>query len=524
MIDMRKDIKHIIIIVCLNMLVLSGAFGQKKTEPQLGTVSFVTSSRVYVKFDDTQSIEVGDTLYLVSEAGPKAGLIVDQKSSLSIVGKPLEQKLNKGDILQFNGRALEQQVMAEDLKKPIIQKKDNIKGSFSVANYANISSATDFNTRSVARLRLSADEIKGSNFSFDSYILYRQNLESSESGVYKSPGLFNAYGLSIKYEKEDNYAFSLGRKINRRVASLGMMDGLHAEKQIGKMHVGGIIGFRPDQQNNTFNQDLMQYGGYVGFEHKANEKRVEATVGILEQKNGNAIDRRYAYIQGSAYLGFGFSLFSSAEMDLYNLNAEMKESGIRLTNFHISTNYRLTKRIRVSMSYDTRRQIIFYETFQTQLERLIADDQARQGIRARVNVKVTKALTAGLAYGKRYQSSLDNASDNYNAFATLRNTPIIGGTLSGNININRSSYLNSISTTFRHNRYFFQNKINASTYLRTVAYSYNPERDVTIIQQFLGTSINYRFGKKMTLGALGEFSLRKAEYKTRINLRLTKRF
>ena len=524
-ISVKRNLKSILLLFLLNLVVLSGALGQKKTEPQLGTVSFVTSSRIYLKFDGTEAIEPGDTLYVITSNQLIPTLIVDQKSSLSVVGKPIgDHKLSKGDVLQFNGKVIKTEISEENLKKPIVKKKDKIDGRISIANYANISSATDFNTRSVARLRLSADEINDSNFSFDTYLIYRQNLESSESGIFQSPGLFNVYGFSVKYEKADNYSISLGRKINRRVASLGMMDGIHAEKQFGKLHIGGIAGFRPDQQNNSFNSNLMQYGGYLGVSHLAGQKRFEATVGVLEQKNGSAIDRRYLYMQGSASLGFGFSIFSSAEMDLYTLNAEMQESGTQLTNLHISTNYRVSKKVRVSMSYDTRKQIIFYETFQTQLERLIADDEARQGIRARVNVKVTKGLSAGLAYGKRYQSSLDNASDNYNAFATLRNTPIIGGILSGNININQSSYLNSMSTTFRHSRYYFKNKVNASTYLRTVAYSYNPERDVTILQQFVGSSINYRFGKKMTLGGLVEFSLRKAEYKTRVNVQLTKRF
>lgn len=523
---MRSTTIGRILISVITLLIMErAAIAQSNGSPELGTVSFVTTTRVYVKFEETRSILKGDTLYLIDNEQLVPALIVDQKSSLSCVGKPIGQnKLNKGDVLQFNGRVLREEKTEQPLKKALVKKKDNIEGSVSIANYSNISSATDFNARNVARLRLTAKELLGTGLSFDTYFIYRRNLESSETGIVQSPGLFNVYGLSLQYSKEGDYSVSIGRKINRRVASLGMMDGLHVEKQAGKIHVGGIVGFRPDQIDNTFNSNLMQYGGYVGFSHTLNKKRIETTVGLLEQKNGSGLDRRYVYMQGSANLGFGFSLFSSAEIDLYNLNAEMQETGSRLTNLHLSTNYRISKRVRVSISYDTRRQIIFYETFQTQLERLIADDQARQGIRARVNLKVTKGISAGFAYGKRYQNSLANASNNYNAFATLRNAPIIGGTLSGNINVNQSSYLNSISTTFRHNKYYFQNKVNASTYLRSVVYSYNPERDITLIHQFVGSSINYRFGKKMSVRGLVEFSLRKAEYKSRVNLQLTKRF
>ena len=223
-------------------------------------------------------------------------------------------------------------------------------------------------------------------------------------------------------------------------------------------------------------------------------------------------------------VGNNFNLFSSVEMDLYSLNSDLTQGGSRLTNLHISSHFRVHKSVRLSVSYDTRRQIIFYETYRTYLERLIADDEARQGIRARINWKPMKGVKVGFSYGKRYQNSLQNASDNYNVYASIRNLPLIRGVLSGNINVNQSAYLNSASTTIRHNRYFFKNKVNVSNYLRTVVYTYNPERETTIVQQFLGTNMNYMFGDNWSAGALAEFSLRKAEYKGRINLRITKRF
>ncbi|MFY0598867.1 MAG: hypothetical protein JXR03_04290 [Cyclobacteriaceae bacterium] len=514
------------IVLILIMLLVSPHFtsAQIEAKAQLGTVSYVTSSRIYIKFDDTRFIIPGDTLYRIENDLLKPALVVEQKSSLSCVGRLIgTQKLKKGDQLQFNGRTLEEE-SPKVKKKPLVKKEDKIKGSVSVASYINASTATDFNARNMARVRLSANEINDSRFSFDTYLIYRQNIENSETGVYKSPGLFNVYGLSLQYKKDSSYSISVGRKVNRRVASLGMMDGLHAEKQLGMVHFGGIAGFRPDFKTNGFNTNLSQYGAYVGISHRGEKRRFEATVGALEQKNGGAIDRKYMYVQGSASLGYGFNIFSSAEMDLYSLNIELKKAGTRLMNLHISTNYRIGKRVRLSMSYDTRRNIIYYETFQTYLERLIADDQARQGIRARVNVKVTKTLTVGAAYGKRYQSSLQNSSNNYSGFATLRNTPLIGGTLTANVNVNQSDYLYTMATTFRHNRYYFKNKVNASTYLRSVIYGYMPERDMVIAQQFLGSSINYRFGQNITFGGLAEFSLRKAEYRNRFNLQLTKRF
>lgn len=506
------------------LLGFSPAFAQSG-KAQTGTVSFVTSTRVYIKFDNTQAILPGDTLYSILENKLIPAAVVGQKSSLSVVATSLEgQKLSKGDALQFNGRNLKPQDSTVPDKKILVRKKDPVRGSISVGSNVQASSATDFNARNLARVRLKMDEINDSRFSVSTHFIYRQNLEASEDTIYQSPGLFNVYNLFLKYEKEQDYSLGIGRKINRRVASLGMIDGIHLEKQLGIFHVGGIAGFRPNFRNNGFQTDRPQMGGYLGLSHKGQENSFEFTVGLLEQKNGNAIDRRYVYAQGSASLGYGFSLFSSAEMDLYTLNSDLTKGGNRLTNFHLSANYRLNKMVRFSASYDTRKQIIFYETFQTNLERLIADDEARQGIRARVTVRPFKRVTIGAAYGKRYQNSMANASDNYNLFGSIRNMPVIGGVISANLNINSSNYLNSLSTTVRHSRYYFRNKVSASTYLRSVAYSHNPERDVTVLQQFVGTQFNYLFGSNFSLGGLVEFSLRQSEYKSRFNIQLTKRF
>ncbi len=497
----------------------------QSNKAQTGAVSFVTSTRVYIKFDNTQAILPGDTLYRFVNDQLTPSVVVEKKSSLSVVARLLAgQKPAKGDLMQFNGRNINSGNDAVPAKQLLEKKKDPIKGSVSVGSYVQASSATDFNARNMARVRFNMNEINDSRLSISTYFIYRQNLEASEDTIYQSPGLFNIYNLFLKYEKKDDYSFGVGRKINRRVASLGMIDGVHLEKQLGILHVGGIAGFRPNFRNNGFSTDKPQMGAYLGIAHNSNGKSLDLTVGLLEQKNGSAIDRRYIYAQGMANLGFGFNLFSSAEMDLYTLNSDLTQGGNRLTNFHLSANYRFNKKVRFSASYDNRKQIIFYETFQTNLERLIADDEARQGIRARVTLKPFKRVTIGAAYGKRYQNSMANASDNYNVFGSIRNMPIIGGIVSANLNVNQSNYLNSVSATFRHSRYYFRNKVSASTYLRSVAYSHNPERDVTILHQFAGSQFNYLFGNNFSLGGLVEFSLRKSEYKSRFNIQLTKRF
>ncbi|MCB9293927.1 MAG: hypothetical protein H6559_12525 [Lewinellaceae bacterium] len=63
--------------------------GQGQLVLEKGTVSFVSSRNVYVKFASTQNINLGDTLF-ISRAGELIpALLANNKSSTSIVCTPL---------------------------------------------------------------------------------------------------------------------------------------------------------------------------------------------------------------------------------------------------------------------------------------------------------------------------------------------------------------------------------------------------------------------------------------------------
>ena len=75
--------KHAIMILASLLLSVIGLKGQRQASPLEGTVSFITSKNVYVKFDRTDQIEIGDTLQLAATDSPC--LLVSNKSSSSCV-------------------------------------------------------------------------------------------------------------------------------------------------------------------------------------------------------------------------------------------------------------------------------------------------------------------------------------------------------------------------------------------------------------------------------------------------------
>ena len=181
------------------------------------------------------------------------------------------------------------------------------------------------------------------------------------------------------------------------------------------------------------------------------------------------------------------------------------------------------------LSYDSRKRILYYETFKSDIENLLDDDEARQGARMRVSIRPLKNTSVGLSYSKRFQNSGQNKSDNINGYITLNKIPVILGLLNVSYNINTSSYLESKILSFRHSRYLLRKKLNVDVYYRIIEYKYNISKindalNTAYKQSYMGSTLTYLAGKKLSFGIMGEISNLKNEKNYRINARITKRF
>jgi hemolysin activation/secretion protein len=172
---------------------------------------------------------------------------------------------------------------------------------------------------------------------------------------------------------------------------------------------------------------------------------------------------------------------------------------------------------------------MYYETFRTAIENILEDDEARQGVRARINVRPAKYTSFGLGYSKRFQSSNQNKSDNINGFLSYTKLPGVGGRVTLNYNRNESNYLQSNIISIRHSRDLIERKLSADFYYRLVNYTYTyagaNEGTVAETQQYyIGANLMYRLSSSLTFSVLGEFAARESEENSRVNARIIKRF
>ncbi len=536
---MNKKIYYILSLLICSVLL----YGQETNDPLLGKVSYVTSRNIYVKFENTSTIEIGDTLFNLVNGNETPCLLVTQKSSTSCVCSVLNEcVISKDHEIIFKKiipPVLEQSVdknpgteptlvlptETTSIFKPVLKPKyqEHIRGRISAASYSQINPESIARHRMMYRFSLNASHINNSKFSFESYINYRQNLMSKSDASSIQTNFLRVYNLAFTYQADSTLSFLVGRKINRRVSSLGAIDGLQTEKYFGNFYTGLIVGFRPDIIEYDFNPNLLEYGAYIGLVSKKEKAYSQSTLGLLEQKNNHRTDRRYAYFQHSSTLNNKLNLFSSFEIDLFNHANAATLGDLRLTNLYISARYKFSRKLNISVAYDSRKRILFYETLKTEIERLLDNDETRQGFRARINLRPFKLVNVGLSIGKRFQSDRQNKSDNINGYLSLSRVPLIKGRFSFNFNLNSSNYLESKIVSFRYGRELFKHKVNADVYYRHVDYNfYNAESQS--IQHYYGGSVSYRINKNWRFHLLGEIVGKDQQQNYRMNTKLTKRF
>lgn len=501
-----------------------------------GEVTFITAQHVYVRFERTEGIAVKDTLDVLRDGQPRPCLIVANMSSTSCVCTVVEGcAVEKQDRVQARKRA----PAAEKATVPGPSRPSNasvssdssrangerIRGRVSAASYSTIPSARENDHRMMYRVSLDADHIAGSKFSAETYLNYRRLYPADLDRHPQRTEFFNVYSAAVSYEPDSSTVISLGRKINNNISSLGAIDGLQAERAFGSFLAGAIVGFRPDIFTYELNTDLLQYGGYLGTRYTSASLNTRTTVGLMQQTNAGMVDRRYAYMQHSSTFNGNLNLFGSGELDLYSTVM----GGARLTNLFVSARYRINRMFDVFGSYDSRKRVIYYETFRNDVEVMLDDDDARQGARLRLNVKPMKALAGGAAYSRRFQADGANPSENIQLFLNFSKDPKGLGRWSMQANRNTSSYLRSDVLSFRHSRTLIPKRLDMSLYYRAVEYIYGNRTDGSPLAartslRYYGADMMLNLARTLTFTVLGELSTIRDERNYRVNMSLTKRF
>lgn len=546
-----------ILLLCLFFAPILRA--QNSKEPAEGVVSYVTSRNVYVKFKNTENIAEGDTLYMMIDGKKLAALRVSARSSFSCVCEPLiNRKFTTSDRITYFNRqdaavgaeneiipvpvneppAEKQPSPADTLQKNVDAKKrsnETLFGRVSLASYTNLTGAPYGNSlRMRYTVLLNARNIGGSGFSAESYVSF-----SHRNGRWDDirENVFNGlkiYNLSVAYAIGKNARIIAGRKINPKLSNMGAVDGLQIEFKTHSITTGLLAGSRPDYSNYGFNTKLFQFGAFISHEPTLKSGNLQTTLAFVEQKNSGVTDRRFAYLQHSNTLIPNLSFFGSTEFELYRYKIvtdsllpqsdTLKEisHSPELSNMYLSLRYKVNSRMSVSVSYSSRKNIIYYETYKNFIEQLL-EKENQQGTLLQVNYRPLRMLSLGANGGYRFRRGDAQASKNLYVYATYSQIPFIGINATLSATLLGTSYLNGNVFALNLSRDLIRGKLSGGFTYRFADYTYTGN-NYNQMQHSGEISLNWKVMKKLSCSFYYEGNYDSRYLLNRIFLQVSKSF
>jgi hypothetical protein len=543
-------------IISLLILAITGLnlLGQDSDNDLRGTVSYITSQNVYVKFQSTENLKIGDTLFMKQDDIMIPVLSIINLSSISCVCSPISAKeLKVSDIIFAKPKPPVLNITEPDVPKPELsplpieqgqdtllnpkmakkETRQNINGRASVSSYTNFSNAdADNSQRMRYTFSFNINNIANSKLSLESYFSF---VHSNKNWDAVRENLFNGlkiYNLSLRYDFNETTSLVFGRKINSNLSSVGAIDGLQFEKKIKSISLGAFVGSRPDYYDYSYSFNLLQYGAYVGHNYQKEKKSMQTSVAYVQQQNDGNIDRRFAYFQHANSLIKKVYFFGSIEMDLYkevktvdsatNEVSYKPQSAFNLSNLYLLLRYNVTRKLSMSFSYSTRQNIIYYETYKDFLDRLL-ESKTMQGYRLMLNYRPVKYLSLGLKGGYRFRTNDPKPTRDVYGYATYSRVPLINASATFSVTILESSYMTGNIYSLGLTRDLIPGKVSAGLNYRYVDYNYYSS-ELPQVQNIGEINISWRMIKKLSLSVYYEGTFENEVTFSRIYANLGYRF
>lgn len=469
------------------------AQSQQRVE-KLGKVTYKSSQNIYVKFENTEGILQGDTLYIKTNGKLHPAVHVNFISSTSCAGAPINgDNIKVGDELLaiiyttkkdenikvdtstigYVPPQLEPIPIIVNKSNPSNFKKNISNGRITVQSYSSFNPGKINTDDQRWRYTVSyyADEIGETGLSISSYFSYAYTVGEWQTIKHKPWDYLKVYDLSLGFDVDEATNIRLGRYINPKISNLSSVDGLQFQKKFSNYFGGLLIGSRPDFATLNFNPKLFEYGGYIGRTDTIESGIMENTIAFFQQTNNFKTDRRFMYFQhnNSILKDFNFSL--SSELDLFALEKGVGKTKPSLTSLFLSARYIPARIISFSFSYDARRNVVYYETFRSFVDSLI-ENETRQGIRFGTNIHPFNNVFIGLNAGYRFLKKDIKPSKNFNGYITYSQVPLLDISATISYSNLTSSYVDGAIYGIRLSKYLSFIDYSLSASYTKVEYDY----------------------------------------------------
>jgi hypothetical protein len=546
---MRQRSIEILLIIILLMPVCILAQTSKKTQIK-GRVTYQSGQNVYVGFESTNGISPGDTLFLQSGRKLVPAVIAKYISSISCAGKKItDSELSNKDIivafvavtstaeknknnteqdstllkeLSNNSNNAEENFKPE--KKTALVPTQKIDGRFSVQSYSNLTntgSGMDYQ-RWRYTFRFNAQNINDGGLSLSTYSTFTYR---ADQWNYISSNLGQAvriYDLTLGYRFNPSTRVWVGRYLNPKISSLSSVDGVQFEKYFNSVYTGVVVGSRPDYIDMGVNSQLFEGGVYVGKTDTLGNGVMDNTISVFNQMNHFKTDRRFIYLQHTDNIFKNTNIFASSEVDIYKREYNIGKNDFSLTSLYLTARYAPVRQVSFFLSYDARKNVIYYETFKTFIDSIV-ERETRQGVRGRINFRPVNRLNLAVEGGYRYQRGDVRPTRNFSGFISYSSLPLVEVSTSLSYTRLITGYLEGNIESIFLSKNIFNSLVTLSVGLRNIDYNFT-FNNFKVNQRSLETDLAVNLSRYLylTLSYDGEFEQQSSF--SRIFLGLTTRF
>jgi len=503
-------------------------YGQNVDEFIKGNINYISSQNVYVQFANTGGIDIGDTLFSVKNDTYQPVLRVKNKSTISCIGTVIgsyipaksnsvyarkKVELTPIEILSQKskqGIALNDQAINNSKKgKQSTGNGSSFSGRASISGFLNNTSDTTINSTYRFNLSLNAHHIGNSNLSFESDLsLTNRNTFRTFvnlSSVADTMKLVNfsqtfndikIYNLSLKYDIGKTASVLFGRKINLNLANIGAIDGLQFENNGKYISFGAVVGSRPDLYTYAINPNLFQFGAFISHHLIDKSGIMQTSVAFFNQTNNMLTDRRFVYIQHTNSLMKNIDFFGSAEVDLFGLQNNLPVTTFNLTSAYLSLRWSALHNLSMSVSYDARKNVYYYETYKNYVDSLL-DKETRQGYRFLINYQPFSHLSWGGTAGYRLATATSGQSLNGYSYLTFSQLPLIDASITIDATALKTTYMNGTIYGASLSRDFFNGKFNVDLSYQKVNYVF--ATTTQLLEDNADINLSWRITRKLFL-------------------------
>jgi len=267
---------------------------------------------------------------------------------------------------------------------------------------------------------------------------------------------------------------------------------------------------------------MFEYGVYFARSDTFETSQMENSIAYFNQTNNFKTDRRYLYYQHTNNLLSNFNFFASSEVDLFKREKGTGKTSLTLTSIYLNLYYNPIRELSFSLSYDARRNVVYYETYKSFIDSLF-ENEIRQGYRLNILVRPVNKLTLSLNGGYRFQKNDLRPSKNFGANLYYSSIPLVD--VSGNLTYTNliSSYTEGETVGMRLSKYINLFDMNISADFRMIKYKFRYSNE-QLKQNILSGDISFRLPANIYLGLNYEGTFEKYNTYGRFYVDLTKRF